>query len=394
MYAHLSRVSVRPGQTVRAGEQLGLSGQTGRCFGPHLHYEERVSPYRYANHRRPQLDVRTAARVSLDAIARAFRRDPARPQGKGLHPVQVRTVEQALAAQGLLSERYSNDGYAGDAARAAYRRWQQSLGYRGKDADGIPGEASMKALGAMHGFDVVVRKKPEPDKVVVVPRPKDWCGFATRDVIPGSTRAPWSASKRPRWKGLLHTTEGTSYAGARAAYLDGGIPHFTVEPDFARRRVNVYQHFPLSSRATALKDPAGTPIRENREHVIQIECVGTCDERNRDRWPKGLFVEEWPIWYLNGLRRLMRWIESSRPVPHGCDVVWKPFDSGRATGSYGLDNHVRLSSSRFKVYAGWLGHQHASGNTHGDPGSIDIDHLLTAPRPRAAKKGAAPAAGG
>ncbi|MCY4726688.1 N-acetylmuramoyl-L-alanine amidase [Nocardioides sp. STR2] len=36
-----------------------------------------------------------------------------------------------------------------------YRRWQQSLGYTGKDADGIPGRASLVALGDKHGFRVV-----------------------------------------------------------------------------------------------------------------------------------------------------------------------------------------------------------------------------------------------
>lgn len=37
-YAHLSRISVKPGQEVRAGELLGLSGATGRVSGPHLHW--------------------------------------------------------------------------------------------------------------------------------------------------------------------------------------------------------------------------------------------------------------------------------------------------------------------------------------------------------------------
>jgi murein DD-endopeptidase MepM/ murein hydrolase activator NlpD len=41
LYAHLSRVDVTPGETVRSGEELGLVGQTGRTTGPHLHLEVR-----------------------------------------------------------------------------------------------------------------------------------------------------------------------------------------------------------------------------------------------------------------------------------------------------------------------------------------------------------------
>ena len=38
---HLSRVLVTPGQTVRRGQPLGLSGNTGVSTGPHLHLESR-----------------------------------------------------------------------------------------------------------------------------------------------------------------------------------------------------------------------------------------------------------------------------------------------------------------------------------------------------------------
>ncbi len=38
LYCHLDRIDVQPGVTVLKGQQLGLSGMTGRASGPHVHW--------------------------------------------------------------------------------------------------------------------------------------------------------------------------------------------------------------------------------------------------------------------------------------------------------------------------------------------------------------------
>lgn len=57
-YAHLNDFSVAKGDIVRRGDKVGLMGCTGRCTGPHVHYEvllngRAVDPLRYVSRAAP-----------------------------------------------------------------------------------------------------------------------------------------------------------------------------------------------------------------------------------------------------------------------------------------------------------------------------------------------------
>ena len=69
-YGHLSQYLVVPGQEVRRGQVIALSGCSGRATGPHMHYEVRlrgtpINPYKYLP-RSPTVKMARAATHSSD----------------------------------------------------------------------------------------------------------------------------------------------------------------------------------------------------------------------------------------------------------------------------------------------------------------------------------------
>lgn len=103
----------------------------------------------------PNVSTGAIPTVDLSNVVAAFKADPRRPQGHGLHEHDVFYVEAALRLEGLLAANYAGDGYAGTLTREAYRKWQHRLGYTGAAADGFPGVKSLQALGRRHRFRVV-----------------------------------------------------------------------------------------------------------------------------------------------------------------------------------------------------------------------------------------------
>lgn len=158
-------------------------------------------------------------------------------------------------------------------------------------------------------------------------------------------------------KGVLHTTEGGSIAGAEGAYRSSNSwPHFTVGQDGT-----VHQHVSISRAARSLQNAAGG-VETNRGGAIQIEVVGYASKPS------------WPAAQVNAMKGLMRWIEANTGIRQ-----YGPKFSG--SGQAGLRNTLEFSNAYWTSFNGWCGHQHVPENSHWDPGAIELILLFSAPLP-------------
>lgn len=152
-------------------------------------------------------------------------------------------------------------------------------------------------------------------------------------------------------KGLLHTTEGSTYPGV--SLYHGTQPHFTC--DVKKRRL--YQHIPINRAAMALENHAGG-VQTNRDGVIQIENVAFTfggKPGSVANWTKG------DVEFIAGL---MRWIETNAGVPRQAGVSFS--------------HPVRMTGPQWDGYSGWCGHVHCPENSHVDGTGMPIAALLGA----------------
>ncbi|MFE3853451.1 N-acetylmuramoyl-L-alanine amidase [Streptomyces griseorubiginosus] len=95
-------------------------------------------------------------KVDLSRLITAAKTDPGAKQGHVTYLAGTNLVEAALVKLGYLARTYAGDGSFGSTTVTAYGRWQYHLGYRGTDANGIPGQKSLVELGKKSGLFTVV----------------------------------------------------------------------------------------------------------------------------------------------------------------------------------------------------------------------------------------------
>ena len=157
------------------------------------------------------------------------------------------------------------------------------------------------------------------------------------------------------FKGVLHTTEGSSASGAISAFRSNDSwPHFLV--DYAGK---VWQFIDTKKAARALRNLSGG-VETNRDSAVQIEVVGFAGKPMNH-----------PAVQIDALKALMRWVEQDTGV--------KPVGPGRPfANAYGQTN-LRFTNAEWDGFNGWCGHCHVPENNHWDPGAIDLARLLPDP---------------
>ena len=178
------------------------------------------------------------------------------------------------------------------------------------------------------------------------------CPFATQKQISGSS----GGNVGGPFKIVHHTTEGSSAAGAFAAFTKNrSDPHFTVD------RTGVFQHIDTGVAARALRNTPGG-VQTNRDSAVQIEVVGFA---GADKHPQT----------LKNVARLCRWVEHVHAVPK----LWpsgfpKPPKNGGDPGGHNRD------AANWDGKSGHFGHSHVPENVHWDPAytKIEVEYLMAA----------------
>ena len=166
------------------------------------------------------------------------------------------------------------------------------------------------------------------------------CPFATFKEISGSSGAHVGGP----FKIVHHTTEGSSAAGAMAAFRSNrSDPHFTIDAN------NIFQHIDTAFGARALRNRPGG-VQTNRDGALQIELVGFAHLAKNPR-------------ALANVARVCRWLESEHGIPN----TWpsgppKPAVNGKDPGGH------NRNASTWDSQGGHYGHCHVPENDHWDPG--------------------------
>ena len=297
-----------------------------------------------------------------------------------LNPGQDRYRSEGLPDVAAMQRRLGieADGKPGPGTATAVRAYQKQ---HGLTVDGIAGPATMAAILGKDDPAPVIPSIPAGGTSVPTPQPNP----ARTELEPAVDGIfTWADSSTQFWdenypgqeyqggasKGLLHTTEtGTwpGYGGGSSA------PHLTIRFHPDTKTIEARQHFSTTRPSRALVNKTGG-VQTNNEQVFQVELIGSCDRafatKHSYHYLPTLLTEDWA---RDALAAMLAAVSASLGIPLTSSVSWAAYP-----GSYGERAVQRLTGGQWTAYEGWLGHQHAPENDHGDPGDLPVPVILAA----------------
>lgn len=433
LYAHLSEVSVKRGDTVRIGDQVGKSGATGNVRGAHLHYQECTSPpSAYTSDRKPQFVETPASQPTIDAVDKQTfwvvdtttlngRDFPHQDYGQVITTKSrgsriASTKEAKVEGKYWNYSRVDNAWYSQEYLERTHPVSQaETVNYRAitdTELRDVPGNGRVEEMLSQDGVFISRGWETYNGRKWVVNAKYQWASTATLidaaidtptdpDPGPAPTPRPDWPDAPPHWYPLadretqdfsgkypantmstncviLHSTEGTGWQG-----YGGGAsaPHMTIMPDFKNKKVLVRQHLAGNKSARALENRSGG-VETNTANVFQIEMVGTCDPRTHQAWANldHIYMPDPPQWYIDGVADVLRWVDKQYPkfqIVDGAPRGW-----GAYPGSYGATKY-RMTDAEWGRFYGIAGHSHVPENAHGDPGNFPIQKLISSAKEQA-----------
>ncbi|MEU1254791.1 LysM domain-containing protein [Streptomyces chartreusis] len=148
-----STYTVKDGDTLsKIGEKTGVKWETIASLNgikaPYTIRVGQVLKLKAASTTKPA----TKPTVSVAHLNSARAKDIPAATGHTTYPAEVKIVEAALKAEGLLDAKYAADGSWGTTTEAAYNAFRRKVGYTGSSATGAVGLESLKKLAARHSF--------------------------------------------------------------------------------------------------------------------------------------------------------------------------------------------------------------------------------------------------
>lgn len=161
-YCHLSKALVDVHDRVEAGQRIALSGNTGTpgsTTGPHLHYEERESPFRFCDDRVAPIFNRGGPGAGTTIPVGAVR--VSHLQFGTADSDSVRRLQDVLNGMSITGTLLRVSGNYDAETREEVRRWQSVVAHQPPQfADGNLGPLQAKLLFAGSGNRVNDDRKP------------------------------------------------------------------------------------------------------------------------------------------------------------------------------------------------------------------------------------------